>query len=191
VPVGLVADHVRQLAPAWDWRDCRRADILESLRTPDRHVGPTVSEFESACVVPFALDRVAAFFADPANLEKLTPGWLRLRLVEAPDEVRVGSLLRYRAAPFGLAQIWVAEISVWEPPYRFADVQRSGPYRAWEHTHAFAAVESGTEIRDRIRYRLPGGPFAPVADRCGHRALLSRLFSYRTRMLTELLGAGR
>jgi hypothetical protein len=152
--------------------------------------GNSMTSFESSCVVPFPLDRVAELFADPSNLERLTPGWLRLRLVEAPGRIEVGSVIRYRVAPFGLRQTWVAEISVWEPPHRFADVQRSGPYRAWEHTHSFTAVGSGTEIRDSIRYRLPGGPLAPLADRLGHRALLTRLFAYRTRKVVELLGAG-
>ena len=147
--------------------------------------------FENTAVVPFPLERVAAFFARPANLERLMPSWLRVRLIEAPGEIRPGSLLRYRAAPFGLRQMWIAEISVWEPPHCFADIQRSGPYRHWEHTHTFTAVEGGTEIRDSIRYALPGGPLARAANRLGHRALLSRLFEYRTRRLTELLGCDR
>ena len=150
-----------------------------------------MSEFEHICVVPFPLEQVAAFFSQPANLERLTPRWLRLRLLDAPGAMRPGALLRYRTAPLGLRQTWVVEIAVWDPPYRFADVQRSGPYRSWEHTHTFAAVEGGTELRDRIRYRLPGGALAPLADRLGHRAMLSRLFAYRTRRLNELLGAAR
>lgn len=149
-----------------------------------------MNELESICVVPFSLERVAAFFAEPANLESLTPRWARLRLIEAPAEIAPGSVLRYRVSALGLRRTWVAEISVWEPPHRFVDVQLSGPYRFWEHTHAFAAVKGGTEVADRIRYRLPGGPLGPLADRLGHRAVLSRLFDYRTRRLKQLLGRG-
>ena len=145
-----------------------------------------MNEFESACVVRLPLGRVASFFAEPTNLEKLTPGWMRFRVLEAPDELQAGSVLRYRAGPFGLSMTWVARIAVWEPPFLFSDVQLRGPYRLWEHTHSFAEVDGGTEIRDRIRYRLPGGPLAPVADRLGHRAMLSRLFEHRTRRLVEL-----
>jgi ligand-binding SRPBCC domain-containing protein len=143
--------------------------------------------FEVSQVTPFSLERVSAFFTDPANLRLLTPRWLRLSLVEAPAEIGVGSRLRYRVAPFGVPLAMVAEISDWAPPFRFADKQMRGPYRHWEHTHSFSAVPDGTEISDHIVYRLPGGPLAPVADRLGHRALLSRLFDYRTRRLTELL----
>ncbi len=143
--------------------------------------------FESSHVIPFSFEQVSAFFADPANLRLLTPRSLRLSLVEAPAELEVGSRLRYRVAPLGIPLTMVAEIAVWEPPFRFADLQVRGPYRYWEHTHTFAAVSGGTEISDHIVYRLPGGPLAPLADRLGHRALLSRLFAYRTKRLTELL----
>jgi ligand-binding SRPBCC domain-containing protein len=146
--------------------------------------------FESTRFLPLPLDEVTDFFAEPANLERLMPGWLRFRLVEAPAELGKGSLLRYRAAPFGFPVTWVAQIAVWEPPLRFADIQRRGPYRAWEHTHWFAAVAGGTEIRDRVRYRLRGGPLAPLVDRLGHRALLRRLFDFRMKRLHELLVKG-
>ena len=146
--------------------------------------------FASSHVAPFSFEKVAAFFADPANLRQLTPPWLRLSLVEAPAEIEVGSQLRYRVAPLGLPLTMVAEIAVWDPPFRFADLQVRGPYRYWEHTHTFAAVSGGTEISDHIVYRLPGGPLAPVVDRLAHRALLSRLFDYRTRRLAELLARG-
>ncbi len=85
----------------------------------------------------------------------------------------------------------MAEISVWEPPHRFTDVQRNGPYKSWEHTHSFAAAGSGTEIRDHISYRLRGGPLAWIADRLGHRTLLRLLFAHRTKTLTHLLNEER
>jgi len=158
---------------------------LYKHRTEARSTGAL---FESTRFVPLPLDTVTAFFAEPSNLERLMPRWLRFRLVEAPAEMGKGSLLRYRAAPLGLPVTWVAQIAVWEPPLLFADVQRRGPYRAWEHTHWFSAVAGGTEIRDRVRYRLRGGPLAPLVDRLGHRALLQRLFDYRMERLSALLG---
>lgn len=161
---------------------------LYKHRTEARSTGVL---FESTRFVPLPLDTVTAFFAEPSNLERLMPRWLRFRLVEAPAEMGKGSLLRYRAAPLGFPVTWVAQIAVWEPPLLFADVQRRGPYRAWEHTHWFAAVAGGTEIRDRVRYRLRGGPLAPLVDRLGHRALLRRLFDFRMKRLNELLVNGR
>ena len=51
--------------------------------------------------------------------------------------------------------------------------------------------KGGTELRDRIPYRPADGALAPLADRLGHRAVVSRPFAYRTRRLNELLGAAR
>jgi ligand-binding SRPBCC domain-containing protein len=146
--------------------------------------------FERTHRLPFPLEEVFPFFAEPANLERLTPGWMRFRLLEAPARVERGARMRYRMAPLGIPTTWVAEISRWEPPFAFADVQLRGPYREWEHTHSFAERAGGTEISDRIVYRLPGGRLGALADPLGHRAMLSRMFDYRSKRLTELLGAG-
>ena len=108
-------------------------------------------------VVPVPLDRAFAFFADPWNLERITPPWLHFRILEAPDELREGSLLRYRLRLFGVPISWTTRIDAWEPPHRFVDRQLRGPYRLWEHTHTLEAVDGGTRIRDRVRYRTPAG----------------------------------
>jgi|BogFormECP12_OM1_1039635.scaffolds.fasta_scaffold05561_3 ligand-binding SRPBCC domain-containing protein len=36
---------------------------------------------------------------------------------------------------------WVTEIRSWDPPTGFMDVQLRGPYRLWEHTQSFQAVD--------------------------------------------------
>ncbi len=129
--------------------------------------------------------RVETFglFADPANLSRLTPPLLRFRIVDAPARVELGSRLRYRVGPVS----WVAEVTDWDPPRGFADEQVFGPYRLWRHRHELAEVAGGTEVRDRIEYRLHGGVAAQVLEPL-HRAFLRALFSYRSRRLDELLG---
>ncbi|MGZ4319695.1 MAG: SRPBCC family protein [Gaiellaceae bacterium] len=123
-----------------------------------------------------------AYMADFANARVWDPS-----VIEAQ---RVGDAPVGPGTEFDLVARFGGRDVPLRPPLRFADVQLHGPYRHWEHTHSFAEVDGGTEIRDRIRYRLRGGPLASVADRLGHRAMLSRLFDYRTRRLTELLADG-
>jgi ligand-binding SRPBCC domain-containing protein len=62
-----------------------------------------------------------------------------------------------------------------------------GPYRSWRHRHELRTVDGGTEVRDRIEYRLRGGPLAPLLAPA-HRLFLRQLFAYRSRKLDELLG---
>ncbi len=79
------------------------------------------------------------------------------------------------------------EIADWRPPRTFTDVQLSGPYVLWEHTHRFARVAGGTEMHDHVRYRVPGGPLAPVVQRLAVGRWLDRIFDYRADRLHELL----
>lgn len=143
-----------------------------------------MAELRREQVVAAPLDEAFAFFGDPWNLERITPPWLRFRILEAPTELQTGSLLRYRLRLFGLPVSWTTRIAVWEPPHRFVDVQLRGPYRLWEHTHELEPADGGTRIRDRVRYRAPLPSLSsPLVSRC-----LVSIFDYRARVMRELLG---
>jgi len=79
---------------------------------------------------------------------------------------------------------WQTEIAVWEPPHRFVDEQRLGPYRAWIHEHLFDEKDDGTLVTDRVRYLVPGGA---MVDRLFVRRDLRRIFLYRRKKLGEVL----
>lgn len=147
-------------------------------------------ELERTQVVPGPVERAFAFFADPLNLEAITPPWLRFRILEAPPELGRGSFLRYRLRLFGIPLGWRTEITGWSPPHAFTDTQIAGPYRVWVHSHRFSAVPAGTEIYDHVRYRIPGGPAATLVDRALVRRWLREIFDYRAAQLAELLGPG-
>jgi len=139
--------------------------------------------------VPRTVDETFAFFSSPANLEALTPGWLRFRIVSAPAQLEAGSRLRYRLRLFGVPIRWLTEITAWHPPRAFTDLQLAGPYPLWEHSHRFTAVEGGTEVYDVVRYRVPGGALAPLVNRLFVARWLDEIFDYRRDRLAELLGS--
>jgi ligand-binding SRPBCC domain-containing protein len=147
-----------------------------------RILSPRDRHLERTQVVPVPLEAAWAFFSDPANLEAITPPWLRFRIVEAPDRLEAGSLLRYRLSLFRVPIRWRTEIREWTPPRSFVDVQVSGPYRVWEHTHRLAPVEGGTEIHDHVRWRAPAG--TSLVQRW-----VDAIFDYRAERLRELLGS--
>jgi ligand-binding SRPBCC domain-containing protein len=136
---------------------------------------------ERSQVVPVDVDEAFAFFADARNLEAITPPWLRFRILETPRTLERGSLLGYRLVLFGVPIRWRTEIVEWRPPCGFTDVQLTGPYRRWEHTHRLRRVDSGTEIHDHVVYRLPYEPFAGVLAPMTVRPWLSAIFDYRAR----------
>jgi ligand-binding SRPBCC domain-containing protein len=146
---------------------------------------------ERTHVVPFELEEAFAFFADARNLERITPPWLGFRIVEAPERLGPGAILRYRLRLFGIPIRWRTEIVAWTPPRGFVDVQRRGPYLLWEHAHRLRPVADGTEIYDHVRYRLFGGPLGAVVHRLLVRRWLDAIFDYRSDAMVTELGRGR
>ena len=71
--------------------------------------------------------------------------------------MNVGTLLDYKLRVHGLPLRWQSEITVWEPPFRFVDEQRHGPYRKWKHTHTFEEKPGGTLCLDHVEYAVLGG----------------------------------
>ena len=138
--------------------------------------------------MPRPTDAVFAFFSDPMNLETITPPWLRFRIVEAPERLERGSLLRYRLSLFGVPIAWRTLIAAWQPPRSFTDIQLSGPYPLWEHTHRFTPLHGGTEVYDHVRYRVPGGLLAPILEAKLVGRWLDDIFDYRRERLADLLG---
>jgi len=108
---------------------------------------------DSELWLPRPRDEVFAFFSDAANLEALTPPWLHFRiLTPKPIAMRAGTLIDYSIRVHGLPISWQSEITVWDPPHRFVDVQRRGPYRRWVHTHSFGDTNGGTIVGDVVEF---------------------------------------
>jgi ligand-binding SRPBCC domain-containing protein len=149
------------------------------MRTPD---GSYV--LERTQVVPRPIDETFAFFADPSNLEQITPPWLRFRIVEAPHRLERGATLRYRLRIFGWPIRWRTVIAEWRPPRTFTDVQTAGPYPLWEHTHRLNPLGDRTQVYDHVRYDVP----VPLLSARIVRLWLDEIFDYRAERLAELLG---
>ena len=136
--------------------------------------------------IPRPLEEVFAFFSDARNLERITPSWLGFQmLTPGPIRIAAGSRLRYRLRVHGLPLSWTTEIRRWEPPYRFIDVQLSGPYQLWHHTHRFEADNGGTRMTDVVRYRLPFGWIGRAVRWLKVRCDVEQIFDYRSARIND------
>jgi ligand-binding SRPBCC domain-containing protein len=134
------------------------------------------------------IPEVFAFFADPSNLDALTPPFLHFRiLTPMPIEMRPGVQLDYQLSLFGVPVRWRTRITDWQPGRRFVDEQESGPYALWRHTHEFEARGSSTIIRDVVDYSEPLGPVGTIAHLLFVRRTLDRIFDFRRDAIVRLL----
>ena len=141
-------------------------------------------KLETELWLPHRRDEVFRFFADAFNLETLTPPWLKFEvLTPRPIEMRVGLQIDYRLRLRGLPLRWRSEITAWEPPGRFVDEQRRGPYRAWIHEHTFEDQDGGTLTRDQVHYAVIGGQ---LVNRLLVRRDVEKIFLFRREKLRGL-----
>jgi hypothetical protein len=144
---------------------------------------------ERTQVVPRPRGEVFAFFADAHNLEAITPQFLRFSVVTpAPIAMARGTLIDYRLSLWGVGFRWRTRIEEWEPGRRFVDLQLSGPYRLWRHTHTFEDVPGGTLVSDRVEYQLPLGPLGTLAHALFVGRALARIFDHRRAQIAERFG---
>lgn len=128
------------------------------------------------------------FFSRPANLEAITPPWLRFSILGMePTEVTVGTVIPYRLRLHGIPLIWVSQIEEFEPERVFVDRQLIGPYKQWLHRHEFEADGEGTVIRDIVRYELPFGRLGALAEQLFVRRDVRRIFDHRRATIERLL----
>ncbi len=153
------------------------------MTSPGQH---QVYTFRSELWVPRPVAEVFSFFAEPRNLETITPAWLHFRIMNPePVTMREGAVIDYRLRLRGIPIHWRTEITAWEPPHRFVDTQRRGPYRLWVHEHRFEERDGGTLALDRVDYCVPGGDFV---HRLFVRRDVERIFAYRRCVLSHFFG---
>jgi ligand-binding SRPBCC domain-containing protein len=139
--------------------------------------------------IPRPIKEVFAFFADAKNLETITPPFLGFRILSVSTAgIEQGTKIRYRLSLHGLPISWLTDIRKWNPPYRFVDVQLSGPYRLWHHTHTFEDHGNRTRMTDVVRYTLPFGPLGELVHALKVRGDVTRIFDYRRKKVAALFG---
>jgi ligand-binding SRPBCC domain-containing protein len=142
---------------------------------------------ESRMWLPKPRAEVFAFFADPANLVRISPPSLGPRLVGPPPTMTAGATFDLALRWLGFPLRWRAFVREYDPPFRFLDVQVRGPYARWEHRHIFLAEAGGTTVEDRVVYRLPLGPLGKLAHILLVHHQLQSMWRYRRHKTSELL----
>jgi ligand-binding SRPBCC domain-containing protein len=161
--------------------------------------------------LPYPVDLVFAFFANPENLPRLMPPWQKARIEEAafapPPPRPISSqpirsiaagpgtriTLSFRPIPYSPLRIpWEAEIDefVWND--YFADLQLRGPFAYWHHRHTVQHETRdnniGTLLKDEVEYEPPLGQLGEIANTLFISRQLRNTFAYRKLRTNALLG---
>ncbi len=144
---------------------------------------------ERTTVLPTTMDKAWNFFADPRNLNYITPEEMEFQIKTKlkPGEFYPGMLIEYVVRPFaGIPFRWVSEIRNVEEKKHFHDVQLVGPYAMWLHRHEFEPVTGGVEMRDIVEYQMPYGWFGRFLHKLFIRKKLEYIFDFRARKIQFL-----
>ncbi len=123
---------------------------------------------------------IFAWHEQPGIVEKLTPPWERVEILESGNGLQVGTRIIFKVFTGPLWKLWVAEHREYDPPHLFADIQRQGPFAYWYHRHRFDPVgQDRTLMTDEIEYSLPMGWLGEAIGFGFVREKLERMFDYR------------
>jgi ligand-binding SRPBCC domain-containing protein len=150
-------------------------------------MSPPLHVLEREQLIARPRPEVFAFFADPRNLETMTPETLGFHiLTPGPIAMRKGAIIDYDLRLFGVRFSWKTLIEAYELDQRFVDVQMKGPYKVWRHTHTFSDAEGGTLVRDRVEYALPFGVLGTAVRALFVRRTLEGIFDFRAATMSRV-----
>lgn len=142
--------------------------------------------------IPRPVDEVFSFFSVETNLEKLTPAFMKFKVMgKSTPEIGEGTLIDYRLGLHGVPMRWRTRIESWKPGVEFVDNQLVGPYRLWHHTHRFESRDGGTLMTDRVRFALPMAPLGDWFAGPWVRKNVETIFRFRHQAIEALFAKSR
>lgn len=129
--------------------------------------------------MPVSQAALFAWHERPGALRRLVPPWQDVRVLSETGGIRDGATVTLRLSQGPLRARWVARHEAYNPPASFRDVQASGPFRRWVHTHECLASGESSTLRDTVDFALPAAPIGPWLAGGFARRQLERTFAFR------------
>lgn len=129
-------------------------------------------------------DEVFNWHTRRSAFDRLNPPWEPVEVISSSGGIQNGATvsLKIPMGPFSIP--WKLKHQNYIEGAQFQDIQTSGPFSHWEHTHRIEPTSSTEAILDdTIRYQLPLAPLSDVIAGNFFTSKLSRLFRYRHSVL--------
>ena len=135
---------------------------------------------------------VYSWHAQPDALEQLTPPGEHIEVIERTGGIERGARVVLRFGRWPFLWRWVAVHQDFEEGRYFSDVQVSGPFAYWKHTHTFEPDGPGAcTLEDKVEYALPFGFLGRWIAGSFVRRKLEEMFEHRHTVTARLLTAER
>ena len=136
-------------------------------------------KFEYLTKVKAPQESVFSWFERRGSFRRLMPPWELAEEIQADETLQDGSKRIFRFPMGPLKMTWMAEHTGYEPPTKFEDIMKKGPFHSWHHIHRFEHDNGLTTVHDEIEYRLPLGPLGRLFGSRMVRKRLQRMFRAR------------
>ncbi|MED5486607.1 MAG: TIGR01777 family oxidoreductase [Candidatus Thermoplasmatota archaeon] len=142
-------------------------------------------EYETRTETP--RHEVFNWFERKGSFIRLMPPWEVADLVSSDDSLEDGAKRIFRFPMGPIKMTWVAEHTGYNPPEKFEDVMKKGPFSSWHHVHRFVDTGGSTIVQENIDYKLPLGVLGRVFGSRMVRKRLDRMFKAReVRLIRDL-----
>jgi ligand-binding SRPBCC domain-containing protein len=144
--------------------------------------------FRKSTWIDAPVEVVFGFHEEPDALERLTPPWTPVEVLERSGGIKPGGRVVLLVPVGPWRKRWVAEHAEYIPNRLFSDIQTEGPFRIWRHRHEFEPDRGGTILTELIEFSLPGGWLVDLFAAWAVKIQLNRMFAYRhetTRRICE------
>lgn len=140
----------------------------------------SVQVFERRVQLPVSAETAFRWHEQPGALARLIPPWEEVRVARSTGGIQNGAQVELIAKIGPLRVRWLAEHCDYHPFESFRDIQVSGPFAQWEHTHKFQALGANAcELIDHVEYRLRGGSLGALLGGSVVTTKLNQMFAYR------------
>lgn len=152
--------------------------------------GTEINSFSSIFDVHSSLETVWAFYTNIRHLEKITPPYMLLRVLDTSDEIMKEGSEAWLTGKIIFRNKWHSKITFFKP-FRYVDEMITSEndkpiFSHWKHEHIFVGDEMQTRVIDNIQFELPLGVIGRIFRQYA-KAKLRNLFNYRAAATKRLL----
>jgi ligand-binding SRPBCC domain-containing protein len=145
--------------------------------------------FEKSVLINCPVEKVFEFHSDTGNLKKITPWFIKVKIIKMELPLRLNSEIILQITQFGLLRTkWSIQLTEFKPYSIITDTQTKGPFKKWQHSHCFESKDGKTLMTDKINYELPFGLIGKSVNKLFIKKMIGKQFKFRHNVTKSILG---